>query len=381
MDRQRVHRDLNQHLESLAHRRRRALSDADELSVQIGVAAAFLRDELGQSKAESARVVDISPSHMTEWMKAAADQGIGLGYDPFERIPILEGADLQEFVSSHGGPHRIAALFAYHDLLYMSQVDPERLVREGHVFQPNMMIQTEDESWAAVDHVNVGYGGTGPGNVERELRGLGVDEDLAYQVAYSRVSDVRLDRLDEAIHSNEWPLYQLQTPMPVASWFVVPVVHDPVLLGRGTRAPAGRQALTALPDWLEYLDQPQESLPRWLRGARRVRVYLDYGAARADGFTVGTLRPWEANFGGYPLIIEQGRLQLWVEIPISTDPTVLFTNEIHDALALAGFYTDEQRVRDNQGAFRRWLRSLGAARPPRVDLTPEFPIRFVPAEA
>lgn len=381
MDRERVHRDLNRHLEVLASRRRRALSDADELSVQIGAAAAFLRDELGQSKAESARVVDISPSHMTEWMKAAADQCVGLGYDPFERVPILDGGDLQEFVTSHGGPRRIASSFAYHDVLYMSQVDPERLVHEGFVYQPNMMLQTNDSSWVAVNHVNVGYGGTGPSNAERELRGLGIDEDLAYQIAYSRVSDVRLDNADHAFHTNEWPQYPLQTPTPLASWFVVPVVHDPVLLGDGFRGQIGRLSLTALPDWLEYLDQPQDSLPAWLRGARRVRVYLDDRAARRDGFTVASLRRREGNFGGYPLIIEQGRLQLWVEIPVSTDPTVLFTNEIHDALALAGFYTDEQRARDNQGAFRRWLRSLGATRPPHVDLTPQLPIRFIPAEA
>ena len=35
--------------------------------------------------------------------------------------------------------------------------------------------------------------------------GLGVGEDLAHQVAYSRLSDVRLDRVAEAIHSDEWP--------------------------------------------------------------------------------------------------------------------------------------------------------------------------------
>jgi hypothetical protein len=378
MDRQRAQRDLNRHLESLAGRRRRALADVDALSVEIGATATFLRDELGQSKAESARLAGISPSHMTEWMKAAVDQGVGLDHDPFQRIPLLEGTELQDFVREHHGPRRIVASFADHDLLYMSQVDPDQLLRDGFVYQPHMMIETNDDAWVAVDQVNVGYGGTGPGNAERELRGIGVDEDLAHRIAYHRRSDVEVDQPDLAEHTNDWPLYPLITPRPVGSWFVVPVAHSAEDVGDPRRRSLEQGPRTALRDWLDYLDRPQEKLPRWVRGGRRVRVYLDREAARAAGFTEATLRPWRPTHGTYPLIIEQGRLQLWVEIPISTDPTVLFTNEIHDALELAGFYTDEQRTRDNHGAFRRWLRSLGTSRPPYVDLKPDWPILHVP---
>lgn len=154
------------------------------------------------------------------WMKAAAAQGIGLDYDPFNRIPVLAGGELQEFVTTHGGPHRIVASFADHDVLYMSQVDPDRLVYDGFVRRPNMMIQTNDSSWVAAAHVSVGYSGTGPRNAERELRGLGIDEDLAYEIATNRVSDVRLDQPDQAVHRADWPLYPLATQpvSPPGSW-------------------------------------------------------------------------------------------------------------------------------------------------------------------
>ncbi|MDN5899311.1 MAG: hypothetical protein L0H74_04515 [Brachybacterium sp.] len=364
--------ELNRELESLGRRRERTQQAVEEIKLEIGATAKFLRDELDQAKAESARMVGISPSHMTEWMANAARCGHTIA-DPFARVPLLSGAELQEHVSRHGGLARILASFERADPLYMSGVDPTRLVSGGVVVVPNMLISTRDGDWVAVRNVNVGYAGTGPSNAIRELSGLGLDPDLAEQIASRRVSDVTLciQASDPQAHFDDAPPLGLPAPQPLHDWFVSPVELEDtfqVLRRRKKVRDPDRHLSPLLERWLNYLDRPREELPAWLHGSRHARVYLDRSAAQADGFAPVTLRPGAPPSAVYPLLIEQGQLQLWVDLPTSNDPTVLFTNEIYDALGLAGFYTHQQRARDAKSAFWRWLHTLGARRPAYVDL-------------
>lgn len=68
--------------------------------------------------------------------------------------------------------------------------------------------------------------------------------------------------------------------------------------------------------WLTWLDNP----PDWATGHRRVRVYLDTQQAITDGFTEEALAAWPREYGVYTVILQQGRLDLWLRLPRSTDP-------------------------------------------------------------
>lgn len=385
-------RTLNSQLLALAERRARAQAEIDRSGWEIGATATYLRDVLGQPKARSAEYARLSPSHMTELMKAAAEHSIVID-DPLKRIPFLQGAQLQSYVSDRGGLRRIVASFDEDDPLYMSQVDPSSFLNRDFgrgLRLPHMLVLTRADEWVAVDNVTVGYGGTGPSNALRELAGLGIQPELAENVAYSRVSDVDLDAPAEGLFTNSWPHVHLEAPTPIGDYFVVVVPTsqgddeddlplDPRLSETDSSGFYGTpDSQPALRRWLAFLDAPDA--PPWLRGTRRSRVYLDRPAAIEHGFTQTTLTPWNQGYRPhvFPVIIEQGRLQLWLDVPVSNDPTVLFSPEIYGALDQAGFYTADFRARDDQGTFWRWLRSLGAQRPTFVDLN-DWALRFSPS--
>lgn len=395
---------LNNQLSALADRRARSQRDIEDAGLEIGAITSYMRDVLGQAKARSAEFAGISPSHLTELMQAAAEKGITVP-DPLARIPFLKGTELQSYVNERGGPQRIVASFAQSDTMHMARINPESLLDPNFgsgIREASMLVLTKAGEWVGVDNVTVGYGGTGPSNAVRELGGLGLPPDLAKAIAYSRVSDVDLDHSEQALHTNQWPHVPLGTPWPVGDFFVYVVhVEDPSWRRRsgGLRPlgwdpdPAPRAEDTGptdesaggfyptapseplLTSWLTALDSSQA--PEWMTGPRRARVYLDRDLAREDGFSRATLQPWSHEYGVYPVIIEQGRLQLWLSIPTSNDPTILFTPEIYSALDQAGFYTEDLRVKDTQSSFWRWIRSLGSQRPAFVDLN-DWPLRHLP---
>lgn len=390
-------RSLNDQMSALAQRRSQAQEEIDRAGLEIGATATYLRDVLDQPKARSAEYARLSPSHMTELMRTAAEQNVSIG-DPLSRIPFLARAELQAHLNKTGGAHRIIASFSRSDPLYMSGIDPSALVDKRYgqdIHLPHMLIQSGDGDWVAVDNVNVGYGGTGPSNAFRELSGLGLSPELARSITASRVSDVNLDNPDDALLSSSWPHVHLDAPSPLADFFVVvlptptenrlprmSVINDAFRRAQRQRTTgdAGddgydyteggfyptRPIDPPLTRWLEKLDSGDA--PNWLCGQRRARVYLDRETAREHGFSQESRNPWGGPRAVYPVIIEQGRLQLWLSIPTSNDPTILFTPEIYDALDQAGFYTTEYRERDEQGAFWRWLRSHGSQRPAMVDM-------------
>lgn len=391
MDTSTARRVLNSQLTSLAQRRARAQREIDDAGLEIGATSTYLRDVLGQPKARSAEFAGLSPSHLTELMQTALEKGVTIA-DPLRRVPFLHGVELQEFVNARGGPQRIIASFSDLDAMYMAGLSPETFLDRDFGFGlrlPQMLILTRDGDWVAVHNVTVGYTGTGPSNARRELGGLGIPPDLIDLIVRSRVSDVDLDHPDQGLHTHQWPHVPLGPPWPVDDFFVSVVHVENELFTRSARdfhigppdgqtyggfypSPPTEPPLTS---WLKALDSPTK--PEWMSGPRRARVYLDRSLARAHGFTLATLQPGSNQYVVYPVILEQGRLQLWLNIPTSNDPTVLFTPEIYDALDQAGFYTGEQRTKDAQSSFWRWLRSLGTQRPGVVDLNDE-PLRHMP---
>lgn len=391
MDRTRARQALNQNLKRLAQQRARRLEEAEDVSLKIGATTAYLREHLGQSKAASAGIAGVSASHMTELMAKAAATGVVIE-DPMHRLPRLQSHEVGDFLSEHGGMSRLISSFDDGDLLYMSGVDPTQLLQGEHLWAAHMMVQAGDEQWAVVDDVQVGYGGTGPNNALRLLDGLGLEHELSRAIAYHRVSDVRFDGslapAGEPLHSVVWPHVPLAAPILRHDHWVVPVDTDGITWGERPdperpepRTPGGSFStgdhVAHLFRWLDFLSNPEA--PAWVRGPRRARAYLDPYAAEAAGLTadaLGAQGEWDGSrFDVFPVVIEQGTLQLWLHTPESTDPTQRFAPEVYTVLRAAGFYVDDLAASDNRHAFWRWVTSLGSTRPAYVDLD-DMPLRY-----
>ena len=369
---------LNAELSELRQRRLTAQKQLDQAALDIGVRASYLRDNLGQSKAKSAEIAGVSPGHLTDWMTKAADANTTLD-DPLQLIPWLKGAELQSFVARHGGIARIVAGFEDTDVYMRSGIDPTRLLHAGyggHLRKPHMIIACVDGEITAVDNVQVGYGGTGPSNAIGELTGLGLSDDDAQRIAWSRFSDTHFtDTLSvERQFNSKWAQDDTGGVSPYGDGFIAVVSLD------GYTAPAAHTAITTagreaaddppprrtrLRAWLDLLASPD--CPAWIGSpsTRRVRIYLDRDAAALDGFAS---RDWRLQ--PYPLIIEQGALQLWVSFPALRDTAQRYPAELYQLLAELGFYTAADTLEPNshRPAFVRWLANRGRVAPPYVDL-------------
>lgn len=381
MDRRQALQTLNDELTRTAQRRKRNLRDAEQCALEIGATTTYLRDELGQTKTASAERAGVSPSHLTEWMANAREQGAQID-DPLQRIAFLNTHDLVTFLLDHGGLARIVASFADDDCFFLSGVSPDQMIGGslGRMRRAHMMVQTMDDQWAAVDNVTVGYSGTGPTNALGVLEKIGLDEDLARRIAYQRVSDVRFaggpDPIEEPFHTKQWPHVHLSAPEAIGDAWAVKM--NPSSLVRVDEdaperdTPSGFYPTTAtgshLERWLDFLDQHLEHPGQWCGGVRQARVYLDEYQALQDGFSDDITHYSNRLPSTYTVVIEQGSLQLWLALPTSNDPGTRFTPETYEVLRLAGFYVDGLEDRDNRSAFWRWLSRLGEIKPPFVDL-------------
>lgn len=403
---------LNDQLTSLGKRRADSRRELQSIDHEIGATVTYLRDELGQAKASSAKIVGISPSHLTALMQEAAAEGISIP-DPHDRVPFLHGPQLQQAVAAGSGIIRIVASFDEDDTLFMTGIHPDQLRDDrtpGGLRLPNVVLQLASGAWVAIDSAQVGYPGTGPRNTERELRGVLVDDALALAVAEARVSDVHLDDVESALFSSSCPHVSLDVPERLTGWvrqdptgttwqrdgagfFVVPIVlstsrvtePEPDADGSTPELPVedGRDHLTR---WLDVLD---ENPPSWATGPRTARAYLSEGDAEADHFVPRLLArgmPRGAHaHQPFTVIIEQGQLQLWIQAPTSTDPGEPFSTEVVEAIEAAGFLGQELSGHTGR-RFVNWLRKLatgtGAQRPPYVDLDGRAPRHYpVPAHA
>ena len=390
MDQDQTLRALNIELSALARQRRHQLKGAERASLEIGARTQYLRDHLGQSKAASAQLAGVSPSHLTEWMTRAGSEDIALG-EPHGRVPFLAGGDLTTFVLTHGGLRRIIASHAEHDCFFLSGLDPQQLRSGDGLIQPRMMVQTLDGEWAAVANVDVGHGGTESENAVRALLPLGLDADLVADLVRFSASDVRFgggsDPVEPPLHSRIHPAVPLRGPSFVRGAWVVRLAPVDLLeegpMGADHQTVALHSDLwthggggSHLQRWIEYLDS---QVGEWCEGSRRARFYFDEAVAEAHGFqsdpsassALVRQRPYTA-------VIEQGRMQLWIALPVSTDPAERFVSEVHEVLRLMGFFDDLEAL-DNRSAFWTWLSRLGEfASPGYVDLGGE-PLRSVPS--
>ncbi|WP_138918073.1 hypothetical protein [Gordonia effusa] len=307
---------------------------------------------------------------MTELVAKARAAGRKIP-EPLYRVPACRGIELQEFVAAHGGPVQIIASFADYDVVHMSRLEPTVFLSGNHLSRPHMMIRCLDEEWVIVDNVQVGYKGTRPTNAFRELAGIGLATDLAKRIVSSRASRVYLDDGLAVVEENsqfthDWPLLDLGRYDFIADRLVVTIAAE----GLGQVVPGpfsgrdGNPAAHPLRAWLTYLDD--HTIP-WLDHPRRARVYLDRNTAEADGYCTSPGHD-HGRRDIYTVIIEQGPVQLWLDIPRSNDPTQRFAPELHAALAAAGFYTTPLDPSNHRSAFAQWLNGLGRTPPIFVDL-------------
>lgn len=383
MDLHHARTTLNIRLDSLAAQRRQAQKELDRTALEMGATATYLREVLGQSKAQSAQRLGVSPSHLTEYMTRAQDAGTQID-DPLHRVASTRTAgDLEGFFERHGPVSRIVSSFESSDTLYMSGLHPMQFLQRSSLDGDrewldlsHLMFQAEDGDWIMVSAgvANVGYGGTGPSNVQRLLKQLGLEDDLAYSIAYSRVSDVSFDGLNVTLadHSDHWPRYSVPAPAVRRGQLVSGVSVDGLLNAppqprdtAGGFSPA-ETGNTRYQNWLSLLDGAAPyPTPAWMLGPRRGRLYLDSDAAREDGFEMGRGR------GVASFILQQGDLQLWVETPYRLERDSRIAPEVYPILRESGFYTDRLEAHDQRGAFRRWLLTrLTGPDAPYVDLAP-----------
>lgn len=295
-------------------------------------------------------------------------------------IPTLQGADLQDHVTAAGGPRRVLAAFCLQDVLFLSKINPDcfRHQRDDGLVTmkvPNIMIQGIDGSWVGVDGASVGFP-TGAEKTREKLAGLGIPDDVVGRIGDHRFSDVDLAAPAAGVHTNDHPRVELHMPCPVGHFYVAPVFspffpeaswerHSRIkpLIYRGVwdtnseGEPIPPYGPLLLRRWMELLDDP--AAPEWMSGPRRARLYFTQEAARADGFTSQALPASSLvrDSGRVAtVVIEQGRLQLWLDPVMSQDPTTYLTPELRYVLDTAGMRTADLVAHDQQPHPLRWLR-------------------------
>lgn len=239
-----------------------------------------------------------------------------------------------ERIRAHGGAARIWASNAPADVFWFTGVHPMALDRDQRL---DVAICAPDGTLFAVTGISVGYNGDGPDWTRRLLLELGLAEDLAQRIAYSRVSAVDLENPAGALHTSLWPHFNL--PVPHAYETVHGTVlrvtfdDDAVLkqdrpeLTEEDRLEASNNGFYPAPhstsrlrSWMGLLDSPQR--PWWLEGTRTIELHTTYESAEEHGLVVPE-KQHELKGGVYPMRMSQGQVQTWVTWP-------LFPSEYHD---------------------------------------------------
>ncbi|KMV18289.1 hypothetical protein ACT17_11670 [Mycolicibacterium conceptionense] len=324
------------------------------------------------SVSEIARRVSIPRPTLNEFIAAAANSNVptGSAVAPVTPLPVLSESELVQAVQQGGPVTEIAASFGDTDTMFLSREPFARFVKGKWLHIPHLMLRLDETGWIGVSNTTVGYGGTGPTNAHRALSSIGIDDDLAREVAfYNRVSHVVFDADGNPSFNEQgvqWPRLGLAAPEPFGDnldrFRIKLLVTDGVpcgdddVLSEPDEADDGfyesePDGLTQWQRWLKYLDNP----PAWLppSDTRRGTLYTSLEAAGDAGFSDIARADREANrrspvrvdidnpYFTYPLIIEQGPVQLWLTAYTSTDPTVWVPPEFHDVLRDSGLLPKE----------------------------------------
>lgn len=263
---------------------------------------------------------------------------------------------------------RVIAGFERTDVLLYSHLNPERF-REGRsLYVPQMLWCLDNGRWIGIKSVNVGYGGAGPSHAYDLLTKVGLDHAVARSARLHRFFDLDLTNGNnparrEAQRTDLLGLKEL--PWLEGSTFVVKLSRENLrgtyeherYIPHSSSYVLNKDGLTEYEAWIKYLDSPD--LPTWLRGPRTGRVFVSYEAARQHGFAES---PKVAALWGrgnvYPLVIEQGRLQLWVPVYAPLDSRRLVEDETYEALATAGLHPEYLSYPGFQGRSTRYARRL-----------------------
>jgi hypothetical protein len=345
-----------------------------EIDLELGHYGRMLMS-MGVSQRALARDAEASAPHVGALARRSE------GHPWIEKVPILDAGTALEAVGGPGRIRRVMAAFNEVDLLLGCGLDPEAFRHGDGLLVPNMMWQAEDGGYVGIDDVNVGYGGTGPHNAHAALLSAGLSETEAGYAFGERYFDLRPGWADPIIRREGW--FDLRRPRFVGSALVVEIGYadlDFTFEHKGLGSAASSSLRNARGDlayqaWLGVLDWPEEltgdaEQPRWLAGERVARVFTDADAAMRQGFISGVYSGLGRAPRQYDIVVEQGRLQLWVPTYPPDDPTLLLSREAYEALSMAGMYPREVAEKDARRRSVRYLAKLGGGeRPPYIDIS------------
>lgn len=242
---------------------------------------------------------------MTDFELKAKAAGVVVE-DLGDKVPYLSSEETKGFVSAHGGVKAVFASFAETDTFWFAGLRPHQLEWKRHFGPTPMMIRTQDDSLVAVTGVNVGYAGTGPDYARSMLVSLGLDERLAGEIAYSRVSNVNLESPENSIVTFRWPYVNLPIPKPYeGKWIVrfdeaelgIPETPDPSDEEAAELSIKGfygtKHGTSMFRNWIRLLDDP--SRPDWLQGPRTVDVYTSIEACQENGMVIDHSRSFDVG--------------------------------------------------------------------------------------
>jgi hypothetical protein len=374
--------DLEMRISALAIERHQSTRHAERVTQRLAEALAeAMSGEDSPGPSALSRLTGLSHTSVS---KLAAREPLVADDD---RLQTIKYSQLDGALSDTGEkPIRIVSGFEESDVWQGSGLSPLFFERDEWLEVPHMAIQLDSGVWIGVQQVQVGYGGTGPGNARRALTGL-VPDDLAMKISEHRYSDVRLDDLDSSIFSASWPYFDLDLPSYQDGRFVVWFNEDDVQL---TEHIVGRPRSNFFPTprstpllkaWLDLLRS--DEVPEWCSGTIRARVFLDATEATKQGFFV---RRGGIDRFSPTLVIEQGLLQLWFALSAAPEGAWL-PREAYEILDYAGVYPEKLAQEDEkaQAPFRRFLARFGfegRQRPSYLDISPdgEGALDYIPAE-
>lgn len=374
--------DLEIRISELAIERRQSLRRTERVTQTLAeaLAEAMSGDDAPGPSALS-RLTGLSH---TSVRKLAAREPLANDED---RLQTIRYSRLDGALSDTGEkPVRIVSAFEESDVWQGSGLSPTFFERDEWLEVPHMAIQLDSGSWVGVEQVQVGYGGTGPGNARRALAGL-VHEELAAKIAEHRYSDVDLTNPQASVFSSSWPYFDLDLPDFQDGRFIVWFNEDDVqLTHRTVNEPSSNffpkpRSTPLLKAWLDLLRS--DSVPGWCSGTIRARVFLDPAEAAKQGFFV---RRGGIDRFSPALVIEQGILQLWFALSAPPEGAWL-PREAYEILDYAGVYPEQLALDDEkaQAPFRRFLAKFGfegRQRPSYLDISPDgtSSLDYIPAE-
>ncbi|BCI84574.1 hypothetical protein MTY66_61990 (plasmid) [Mycolicibacterium sp. TY66] len=373
-----------------ARNRDRRANEAEREGLELGAIGNLLKTNYGQSQSKTAAKLGIPQTTLSGWMLKAAEAGYTIE-DPIYRALILGHGRIGQHVADNNiHIDRIVTTRGDTQMLAMTNLPIDAFSDGRHVDVPLMMAHNADTGeWIGVDNVLPGaYGGTGPSNVYRAAEELGLDDNLAREIAYTdECSDVDVfngTATHPRVNTSAYP-YPLPNPHPDnPAVFVQDFACnalDEWVHGRDDKSTTLSYAIY-LRSWLKFFTHPEP--PSWAQGPLRARIYIAPEAAAADGFG----RPgWYGSDAVCQLILERGRTQLWLSLRQAHDPARWVSDEAYDLLAAIDHFPKEfEAEKDAPSMLRRWIRARTPerVRPPYLDVGPggepdRHGLDFIPA--